>query len=63
MKARVVVTRRCACLSKINERGMKTNRKMEEKKKKRKKGKGKEGRKERQVLRVIFDASEHLKRH
>ena len=42
MKARVVVTRRCACLSKINERGMKTNRKMEEKKKK-EKGEG-EGR-------------------
>lgn len=62
VKARVVVTRRCARLSKINERGMKTNRKMEEKKKS-KKGKGKEGRKERQVLRVIFDASEHLKRH
>lgn len=46
-----------------NQRAWNENQPKDGREKKRKKGKGKEGRKERQVLRVIFDASEHLKRH
>lgn len=52
------------CASVENQRAWNENQPKDgREKKKSKKGKGKEGRKERQVLRVIFDASEHLKRH